>query len=128
MLTEAEIKSMKFVYSALCCKVVVSLFSWDKLKLSVRPNCMPITYWIINSILLSEFYFGLKQLSILIQNRQMNAVILQVIFLERFICHFMLRVNMSKYKTEFVRLINQATDIDNKWGKQKLDSIFNSYT
>jgi len=86
------------------------------MELSVRSNCRPILNWILHCIILFEVKSCANQLSVFLDKRDMNAAIVHIIFVERFICHFFLRLNMWIYREEIARLVNQTSTIDNNWG------------
>jgi len=128
MLGQLELKMVRLLYSILSSKVVlIPLFSWKDLRLSVRSNRREIGNWILNCIIILELYFSVKQLSTLIKKRDINAAILQIIFTARFFAYFILRLNMLFYKYEVARVINQTSDINKGWGNYKVPSFYLSY-
>jgi len=117
MLTQLEIKAMNVVYSCICNKrLIIPPLSWDNLKLSVCSQHKRVSNWIMMSIVLLETIYYMQQIATLTEQGDIKSAILHIIFLERFICHFFLRLNTVIFKTELARLINQTSDINIKWG------------
>jgi len=118
MLTQLEVKIVHWLCSLLSSKfMVIPAFTWKDLKLSVRPNGRLTGNWIVNIIIIIEFYLGTRQVAVLIKAKDINAVILQGIIITKIFCHLALRLNIMSFKTEMARLLNQTLDIDNGWGK-----------
>jgi len=115
---------MNLVYYILSSKLIfVPIFKWENMKLSVRSNCKPKCNWILNFVILYEFCFRVTQISVLAGKRDINGSVLQCLLMGRIIAHFFLRVNMWIFRTELVRLINQAAAIDTEWGKEFVQII-----
>jgi len=77
---------------------------------------------ILNFIIILEFCFSLKQLSMVTKQGDINAATLQIIFIARFCIHYVYRLNMLFYKYEVARVINQTLDINKGWGNYKINT------
>jgi len=118
MPTQLEIKIVHILYSSLSCNfLVVPLFNWNDMKLSVRLNGRLIRNWVLNCVIVLEFFSSAKQLSKLIKERDINVATLQFIYIVRLYSHFIFRLNML-YKTEVAHLINQTIYTNKGWGNK----------
>ena len=95
----------------------MSLFIWDGCKLTLRSNSKPIFNWSINIILLLEFTFRMKTVSVLVAKGDINLFLFQILFMIRIIAHLVMRLNTWIFRTDLARLINQTGAIDIQWGK-----------
>jgi len=96
--------------------MIFPMFNWNNMKLSVRTNSGYVSNWIILLIILVELSNCINHITVLYYKKDVNSAILHITFLERFSCHFFIRLNMWIYRNELVRLINQTSTIIEEWG------------
>jgi len=124
MLAEIELKILYSIYFVSSTKYTKLPFGWVDGKLNSHPNNHRKFY---NNILiltiLCHLAYCFKSFSEHIHKGNINASIVQMIFIIGYSGHFILRVNLLIFKAEIVRLINGSLMINTNWGKQAILKI-----
>jgi len=105
-----------------CCKyLALSVpFTWNnerldlKLKQGVLSRLYNILIW---STIFLALGFKITKVKGMLEKRDFRGLILTWIFLVKDSSHFFLKLNISMYRVELVRLINQVFRINSCWGE-----------
>jgi len=120
MFTQREKNTINLVYSSTSCKYLGLPLRWESGKMSLKFNFPSrLCHKIKCIILLLIIIIRLKQIPMLIQKRDINANIFQIIFIGRYFFHWIFRTNTWIFQVELVQLINQSLNINSSWGKYK---------
>jgi len=123
MLTKIELTCLDWIYSALGSKFLKMPVDWKYGRISLKHLSFlgKLSNRMMCLIVLSISIFRLKQLPMLIEKRNINASIFQIIFVARYLFNFIFRQNIWTFSAELVELINYCLEINSAWGK-----IFNN--
>jgi len=124
MLEQIEMRVIDFVYSVMSWKLFQMPLSWQNGKMSVI-NCGSVRVYnaIICTINIIHSIYFMNQICRQIRQKNINGVIINMIFVLCSSTHFVYRINIFISKTEISRVINQTLSINSTWGKSVLKNI-----
>ena len=121
MLTKIETQVLFRVYTV-CCKFYTTPFTWKdgRMVLTVNYKTKFFNYftWIL---LIPMLVYNVAQLPVLIDKNDINALVLQGIFLMSYSGYAVCKFNIWLCSTEMVDVINQTLCINSAWGKYRVD-------
>ena len=126
MLTDLEIKTFDFIYSGMCNRFSLIPMSWENGRLRLKSKRNIVSYGILCSIILFQFIFRLKQISMRVHRREIEAALPQILCAIRCYYHIVICINFCIFPAEFVRATNQCLEINAKWGN-KLELKYNIF-
>ena len=117
MLTKIETQVLFWIYTV-CCKFLTIPYTWKggrmMLKLNGNPKFYSYCTWIL---LVAMIIFNFVQLQVFIDEKDINASILQGSFVISYLGFVMCKLNVWLYSSELVLFINQVLYMNSFWGK-----------
>jgi len=125
MLSAVEVKVLDCVYSPVRYYSSLIPLGWEDGKMILRPTTRrtQMLQIIVTCLVLSEIIMCIIQVMSLKDKGDVNEIILQIIFLTRPAALLVLRLNIWIFSTQLVKLINQCSNVNSKWGERKFLDI-----
>jgi len=112
MLARIELQALDFIYSKMNLKLFQMPLSWKNGRILVRKVPGQFNNFLIWSLVIIHLIYCLIQLRILVHNKRVNSAAVQMIFVTFYLTHLVVRMNISVFKTELARIINQTLTIN----------------
>ena len=119
MLTHKEQRALIWFYT-ISCKFCTAPFTWKCGKMFVNLN-QRFRFWnsFIWMMVLINLIFQFVQFGIVIKEKNINGSALHGTFLIAYFGHAVFKLNIEKYQSEMVHLLNQLFYMNSAWGNTK---------
>jgi len=126
MLTESELKIFGLMCTILCKSPTIP-FVWQNGSFRMKRNKHRILNFVIWLLLILTLSFKIVQLHLIIKKPDINAAILQGLFVMVLTGSVVYKLNTWLFGAELVQLIKQTMNTNAVWGKHESLNISNKF-